>query len=101
MSNDVIPMRRGEAYITRETYEQHGAGYLQDLYPDSSIFVDGVPLDVLEDGLRCAWCDGEYIESDGPEWEDYGGYAHMQDCGVLVFADALVAAVEGDLGVEL
>jgi hypothetical protein len=45
---------------------------------------------------RCGWCDGEYIEPTGPDFEDYAGCAHTQDCGVLVFAAALVAATDAE-----
>lgn len=44
--------------------------------------------------VRCHWCDGVYIQDDGPDFESYAGYAHTQDCGVLVFADALAAELE-------
>jgi hypothetical protein len=93
-----IPLTRGLALVTRQSYDHYGADFLRQLYPHSDIYVDGQPLDALEAELNphCGWCGGDYIESTGPDIEDYGGYAHAQDCGVLVFAYAMVATVEAE-----
>jgi hypothetical protein len=89
VTDEVIPLTRGLALISRGSYEQYGAGFLRKLYPNSDILVEGVPLDELERESRCTWCDGAYAED-----ELGGSYDHAQDCGVLVFAYAMVAAAE-------
>lgn len=97
---DPIPLARGLALVTRESYEHYGASFLRQLYPNSDIFVAGVPLEEYEalKDPRCYYCDGPYIENTlEPEWEeDYGGYAHAPDCGVIVFGEALVACAEAE-----